>query len=63
MRYIVRRINKAQIRPGEQSEKAESCRESSWNEIQLKGHKDRNRHRNIMKRRGQTRLVYVKDIG
>ena len=36
-RYIVGRINKVQIRPEEQSEHAECCRENSWNEIQLKG--------------------------
>ena len=39
-RYI-ERTNKAEIRPEEQSEKAESCQENLWNEIQLKGHKDR----------------------
>ena len=27
-----------------------------------KGHKDRNRHKSRMKRRGQARLVYIKDI-
>ena len=27
----------AELRPEEQSEKAESCRENLWNEIQLKG--------------------------
>ena len=27
----------AEIRPEEQSEQAESCRENLWNEIQLKG--------------------------
>ena len=36
-RYIVERTNKAEIRPEEQSEKAESNLESLWNEIQLKG--------------------------
>ena len=36
-RYIVERTTKAEIRPEEQSEKAESCRENLWNEIQLKG--------------------------
>ena len=36
-RYMVERTNKAEIRPEEQSEKAESCRENLWNEIQLKG--------------------------
>ena len=35
-RYIVERTNKAEIRPIEQSENAESCREDLWNEIQLK---------------------------
>ena len=32
-----RGANKAEIRPEEQSEKAESCWENLWNEIQLKG--------------------------
>ena len=37
-RYKVERTNKAEgIRPEEQSEKTESCRENLWNEIQLKG--------------------------
>ena len=36
-RYAVERTSKAEIRPEEQSEKAESCRENLWNEIQLKG--------------------------
>ena len=35
-RYIVERTNKAELRPKEQSEKTESCRENLWNEIQLK---------------------------
>ena len=35
----------ADKRPKEQNEKAESCRENLWNEIQLKCHKDRNRQR------------------
>ena len=30
------RTNKAEIRPEEQSEKTERCRENLWNEIQLK---------------------------
>ena len=37
--YIVERTNKAEIRPEDQSEKAESCQENLWNEIQLKGPK------------------------
>ena len=36
-RYIVERANKAELRPEEQSEKVESCRENLWNEIRLKG--------------------------
>ena len=36
-RYIVERTNKAEIRQEEEREKAESCRENLWNEIQLKG--------------------------
>ena len=36
-RHIVERTNKADIRPEEENEKAESCRENLWNEIQLKG--------------------------
>ena len=35
--YTAERNNKAEIRLEEQSEKAESCRENLWNEIQLKG--------------------------
>ena len=36
-RYIVERTNKAEMRPEDYSEKAKSCRENLWNEIQLKG--------------------------
>ena len=36
-RYVVERTNEAELRPQEQSEKMESCRENLWNEIQLKG--------------------------
>ena len=35
--YIVQRTSKAELSPEEQSEKAESCWENLWNEIQLKG--------------------------
>ena len=35
-RHIVEKTDKAEIRPEEQSEKAESCRENLWNEMQLK---------------------------
>ena len=59
-RRIVERTSKAQIRPEEQSEKAETCRENLQNKIQLKGPLERNRHKNRMKRSGQARLVYVK---
>ena len=36
-RYVVERTNKAEIRPEEQSKKAERCRENLWNEKHLKG--------------------------
>ena len=36
-KYIIERANEAEIRPEERSEKAESCRENLWNEVQLKG--------------------------
>ena len=35
--YTIERTNKSEIRPKEQSEKAESCLENVWNETQLKG--------------------------
>ena len=61
-RYIVERTNNlAEMRPKEQSEKAGSCRENLWNEIQMKG-PQRNRHKNRLERSGQAWLVYVKDI-
>ena len=36
-RYKVERTNKAELRPEEQSESAESYGENLWHEIQLKG--------------------------
>ena len=36
-RYIAERTSRAEYRPEKQSEKAESCRDYLWNEIQLKG--------------------------
>ena len=36
MRYIDERTNKGRTRSEEQNEKAESCRENLWSEIQLK---------------------------
>ena len=35
--YIVKRTNKSEVKPEEQSQKVESCWENLWNEIQLKG--------------------------
>ena len=52
-RYVVERTSKAEIRPEEQSEKVESCWENLWKEIQLKGHKARNRYKNRIKRMGK----------
>ena len=34
---IAEKTNEAELRPQEQSEKTESCRENLWNELQLKG--------------------------
>ena len=61
-RHIDERTNKAEIRPEIQSEKTETYQEKLWNEIQLKGPKDRNRHKNRTKRSGQVRLVHVLDM-
>ena len=71
-RYTVERTNKAEVRPEEQSEKAASCRERCTLSLHpralygmkysRKGHKDRNRHKNGIKRSGQARLVYDKNI-
>ena len=61
-RYIVEKTNKAELRPEERSEKAKGCRENLWNEIPLKDHKDRKRHKNRVKRSGQASMVYVCDI-
>ena len=36
-RYIVERNSRAELSPKEQSEKAKSCRENLWNEIELSG--------------------------
>ena len=52
-RYTVERTKKAEVRPEERVEEAESDRENLWNEIQLKGPKDRNRHKNRIKRVGK----------
>ena len=35
--YIVKRTNRLEVRPEQGSEKTESCRENSWNQIKLKG--------------------------
>ena len=62
-RDIVERTNKAEIRPGVHSEKAESCLENLWNEMQLKvPFFFFNRHKNRIKKSGQARLFYVKNI-
>ena len=45
-----------------QSEKTQSCLEKFGMKYRQKGHKDRNRHKNRIKRSGQAQLVYVKDM-
>ena len=59
-RYIVERTSKTDIRPEEQSEKAESCREIYGRKYSWKDHKDRNRHKNRIQRSGQARLFMSK---
>ena len=54
--YITERTNKAEIRLEEQSEKAESCRENLWKKYSRKGHKDRHRHKNRIKKKGVGKL-------
>ena len=49
-RYIVERTNTTKIRPKEQSEKAESCRRIYGMKYNEKDHKDRNRHKNRIKK-------------
>ena len=65
-KYRVERTNKAEIRLKEQSEKAESCQDNLWNEIQLKGQKRRKqtqeKEREKERKSGQAHLVYVKYI-
>ena len=51
------RTNKAEIGPEEQSEKSESCRENSWNEIDLKGPSKQKQTQEQNKQSGQARLV------
>ena len=52
-RCIVERTSTAELRPEKkkQIEKAESCRENLWNEIQLKGLKDRDKRRKRIKKK------------
>ena len=63
-RYIVERTNNAEIRLEEQSEKVRSCQENLWKLEwnSWKGHRDRNRHKNRIKRSEQARVVHIKDI-
>ena len=49
--YIVERTSNAERRPEEQSQKTECDQENLWNEIQLKGHIDRNKHKKRRKKK------------
>ena len=51
-RHIVERTNKAEIRPEEQSEKRRVVRRIYGMKYSRWGHKDRNRHKNRIKRSG-----------
>ena len=63
-RYIVERTTQTEIRPEEESEKAESCQKNLWNKIQSNGPQTETDTKNRIKKKrsGQARLVYVKDI-
>ena len=62
-RYVVETTNKTEIRPeDEQSENAESFRDNLCSEIQLKGPQRQKQTQEHVRRSGQARLVYVKDI-
>ena len=50
------RTNKADIRREEQSEKAKSCRENLWNEIQLKGLSEQKQTQEKNKKKGVGKL-------
>ena len=58
-KYVVERSNKAETRPEEQSEKAESCQEYLWNGIQLNTPYRQKQTQEQNKKSGQARLVYV----
>ena len=61
---MVERTNKAEIRPEEESENTESCKENLWNKIQLKGPQRGkiDTGTELRKRSEQGRLVYVFDV-
>ena len=61
-RYIVERTIKAEIRPEEQSEKLGVVGRIYEMKYSWKSHKDRNKHKNRIKRSGQAWLVYDKKI-
>ena len=54
--------HRADIRPEDQSEKAESFRDNLWKEIQLKGPYKQKQTQEQNKNSGQARLVYVWDV-
>ena len=60
--YIVEWTNKAEIRPEEFVRKRRVVGRIYRMKYSWKSHKDRNRHKNRIKRSGQAWLVYVKDI-
>ena len=58
-RSIVERTNKSETRLGEQEWENGVVGRIYGMKYCLKDHKDRNRHKNRIKRSGQARLVYV----
>ena len=61
-RYIVERTNKAEIWPEEQVRKRRVVERIYEMGYRWKGHKDRNRHKNRIKRTGKARLVYIREM-
>ena len=58
-RHIVEKTSKAELRPQEQIEKRRVVGRIYAIKYSRKGHRDRNRYKNRIKKSGQVRLVYA----
>ena len=61
-RYIVERTNKTELRRRNRVRKRRLVGRIYGMKHNWKAHKDRNRHKNRIKRSGQARLIYVSDV-